>query len=1656
MHVGYALAYQFDYNIDNKYGNKPLDYGGNGLDDVLYWTSGLGPVSTEKFPVTSESEPVELPATDILVQTENVQVDNALFLPTIDILNATEEERTNYINLIKQTILDNGAVAFASAGPSSTTWYNRNNYAVYTESYSEYASAAHEMLIVGWDDNFSKEKFNKGSITGEYPAIDGAWIVQNSWGEDSGDNGYYYYSYMDYNLNYVDIMAVSKTSEINYDNIYQYNPTGDIGEMSGKYAANVFSKSKNKETLTEVSFYNFYPDTEYKIYVNPINDELTGENVKYLQTYTDTNAFAEYINVELDEPMELTGEKFAIILEISNSKYSYSIPYLMRANRNVEKDYVDIKEGQSFVSSNGENYSDTVNSGAIFIKAFTTNVSEGAQVELKSTINTNEIKLKGEEEGLLVTTNAQGITDKEKLNYTIYNSADEDVTEKFGITKSSNGNTYYANVVVPNDYSLVGNYKIKIQYEAVEEILEFIITRKPITEINFARSSVYLQKDDTSNLAHKTTILPEDIINPEIKYRSLDESIATVTEEGIVTAISEGNTKVEIYADDGGNASKQVGIIVVNLQEKMAGGDGTEENPYLIETPEQLNLIRADLTACYKLNNDIDLTQETSEGGKFYNNGKGWEPIGYAVYDSYDSGGTLVFYRLIIQLRSAYKREGFSGTLDGNNYSIKGLNIYADDDFVSLFGLVENATIKNIKMSNGYIEGRRFVGGIAGGAIDSTIENIYNLNSISGHTITGGIIGEADECNISRVYNLGKIKGKYYYSIENGMRYQYLPERIGGIIGSFVLGNLKIAYNNADLEVDRACRVGGICGSSTGTIENVYNRGNIIEKESYGNAVGGIVGISRVKTVVYPSINIISKAYNVGKFYSSSLPSDDNAKNTSIGSVVGLNERVNLTIYDVYVIESENESTGKINGGGNINIITYKKTEEELKQKETYVNFDFENIWKINEGEFPTFIGLEKEILSLNLKKLPDRLYYLHNKDSIDLTGLEIVAIYEDGTNEEVEVTPAMVTGFENTKLGTQEITVTYNEFTVTFTVTVEEGTTWDISATEEDNVKAKYFSDGRLVISGTGNMCELSNQPWIQYINNIKYVEIREGVTSIGNQMLASAIELLEVEIPETITKIGDQVFFNCPKLENIKVNKNNAYYSSKEGVLFNKEQTEFIQYPAGKKLNYYTIPSTVRTIKTFAFNYCEYLETIEISKTVEVIERFSINNCININKIVIPKTVTTMNRRIVFSCENATIYTNSSYVADYAETDGISYVLDEVAPIISEIKKENNTITIIGATDGEGVGLAQKPYSFDGGLTWQEENYKEYEEMPGIVKIQVRDELDNIYEETYGEGTPEKEQTPESVINWKTNQLSGLSKESAYRVSGENVKTMTFSLEDETAYYIEDDWYGKTISLVKINADEQYNSDPQIIVIPALRDAPTDIGSTPASNSQASDGSITGWSNEMEFSEDEITWIKCTEESTKNLEYGMYYIRYSYIEDSQFASDRKWIGVAVNNLHFNTSKELSISAGTINTTIEEINLKSLAEIDGGFLPYTYTKISGPDWINISNEGIITGTRPSQAEEATTAVIEVKDSYNYKINITINIGEVTDASSMPLKGDINKDGKLSLYDAFTILRKIITEDELTEEQLYIVDYNNDGKATLYDAFSFLRMIILM
>ena len=115
------------------------------------------------------------------------------------------------------------------------------------------------------------------------------------------------------------------------------------------------------------------------------------------------------------------------------------------------------------------------------------------------------------------------------------------------------------------------------------------------------------------------------------------------------------------------------------------------------------------------------------------------------------------------------------------------------------------------------------------------------------------------------------------------------------------------------------------------------------------------------------------------------------------------------------------------------------------------------------------------------------------------------------------------------------------------------------------------------------------------------------------------------EYNIPNSVTTIRDDAFEGCSGLTAITVNADNVYFSSSEGVLFNKSRQKLILCPKGKT-GEYNIPNSVTTIKYCAFSSCSGLNTINIPNSVKTIEFKAFFGCSGLNTINIPNSVTTI----------------------------------------------------------------------------------------------------------------------------------------------------------------------------------------------------------------------------------------------------------------------------------------------------------------------------------------------------------------------------------------------------------------------------------------------
>jgi hypothetical protein len=217
--------------------------------------------------------------------------------------------------------------------------------------------------------------------------------------------------------------------------------------------------------------------------------------------------------------------------------------------------------------------------------------------------------------------------------------------------------------------------------------------------------------------------------------------------------------------------------------------------------------------------------------------------------------------------------KGFSGTFNGNRYKIKNLNLSTGHNGVGFFGVLRNATVKNLALDSGYISGGWYTGSIAGYATGSVIEDCYSditVCSVGGSKI-GGIAGFiTNGTKINRCANYGAVI--VGHSSGNA----------GGISGQIGGSGNKIysSYNRGMIVAHGApAYTGGIFGyvaSGVGCeIKNSYNAAHILGYSSKGAIFGSCSSSSNVS---------FSNTYFAQGFYTSTATKSSDSWGTSAGS----------------------------------------------------------------------------------------------------------------------------------------------------------------------------------------------------------------------------------------------------------------------------------------------------------------------------------------------------------------------------------------------------------------------------------------------------------------------------------------------------------------------------------------------------------------------------------------------------------------------------------------------------------------------------------------------------------------------------------------------------------------------------------------------------
>ena len=167
--------------------------------------------------------------------------------------------------------------------------------------------------------------------------------------------------------------------------------------------------------------------------------------------------------------------------------------------------------------------------------------------------------------------------------------------------------------------------------------------------------------------------------------------------------------------------------------------------------------------------------------------------------------------------------------------------------------------------------------------------------------------------------------------------------------------------------------------------------------------------------------------------------------------------------------------------------------------------------------------------------------------------------------------------------------------------------------------------------------------------------ITIGNSVTSIGIYAFSDCSGLTNITIPNSVVSIGFEAFSGCSGLTEINVLSGNINYSSKDGILFNKDKTILIKCPSGNKLNNYSIPNSVTSIGRSAFSGCSGLTNITIGNSVTSIADYAFYGCSGLTgSLTIPNSVTSIGWRAFEGCSGLT--TNIDFRGTKNEWNNIS----------------------------------------------------------------------------------------------------------------------------------------------------------------------------------------------------------------------------------------------------------------------------------------------------------------------------------------------------------------------------------------------------------------
>lgn len=295
-----------------------FDFTSSGNDEMAsaYFASGRGPVFEKDDIYNPDYSPRDQEVN--LNRPLAKYIRKIIFIPDPDKYDVISLK--NHRELIKKYVFENGSVA-------SDIFFDKDFLDVSGQNYfyNSYASRInHTIAIVGWDDNYPRENFNKNNL----PDSNGAFIVKNSWGPNKHDNGFFYLSYDDKFAGFNSLVMqdiVNPDYKFRFSNIYQHDYFGmtyaikkDLIDNKDSVAS-VFDLRTNPEALTDVGIFIASNNTNCKIYLLEVDED---SNIQGYSDFLCETCFElpGYYVISLPDKVLLDRKKFGVAINLTGEK----------------------------------------------------------------------------------------------------------------------------------------------------------------------------------------------------------------------------------------------------------------------------------------------------------------------------------------------------------------------------------------------------------------------------------------------------------------------------------------------------------------------------------------------------------------------------------------------------------------------------------------------------------------------------------------------------------------------------------------------------------------------------------------------------------------------------------------------------------------------------------------------------------------------------------------------------------------------------------------------------------------------------------------------------------------------------------------------------------------------------------------------------------------------------------------------------------------------------------------------------------------------------------------------------------------------------------------------------------------------------------------